>query len=346
MRIPDHAVLDQTVNATSALKKKWARGFTNAILRNAQRQKDELYEQLADRVDFESAHPQWLYEKFKKDWPKNLPEIIDANNQYPPMCMRVNQQQSTVSEYQSALAEVEIESRACDYSASGIRLLRPTGIENLPNFQEGFASVQDEAAQLCAPLLQLRKDQRVLDACSAPGGKTCHLLEQQPDIQLTAMDISEARLADVATNLERLQLKASLIAGDAADTKNWWDGKQFDRILLDAPCSGTGVIRRHPDIKILRRPKDIESFSAQQTRLLDNLWPLLSDNGLLLYVTCSIMPEENESQIAEFMTKHNDVDVQPIESNWGLAQRLGRQILPTVDGPDGFYFALLKKRVV
>lgn len=343
MRIPDHAVLDQTVNATSSLKKKWARGFTNAILRNAQRKKDELFEQLSDKIDFDTAHPHWLYEKFKKDWPNHLSDILEANNQYPPMCLRVNQQKTSITEYHEVLNKAEIENQICDYSPSGIRLTKPTGIENLPDFQEGFSSVQDEAAQLCAPLLALAKDQLVLDACSAPGGKTGHLLEQQPDIQLTAMDISERRLADVADNLDRLKLSASLIPGDAAETKDWWDGKPFDRILLDAPCSGTGVIRRHPDIKILRRPKDIQSFCEQQSRLLNQLWSTLAENGLLLYVTCSIMPEENELQISKFISHHDNVEIQPLDVNWGVPLKQGRQILPTQNGADGFYFALLKK---
>jgi len=343
MRIPDHAVLDQTVSATQALKKKWARGFTNAILRNAQRKKEALFQQLESQDEFQSAHPQWLYDKFKTDWPDQLSEIVEANNHYPPMCLRVNQLRHGSKEYQTSLSELEIESSLCEHSPVGLRLTESVSIEQLPEFQQGAVSVQDEAAQLCAPLLALEKDHRVLDACAAPGGKTGHLLEQEPDIHLTAMDISEQRLADVASNLDRLELSASLVPGDAAETQRWWDGKAFDRILLDAPCSGTGVIRRHPDIKILRRPEDIQSFSQQQSRLLDQLWPILAENGLLLYVTCSIMPEENEQQVNAFVRRHKNVEVIPLEVEWGIAQSSGRQILPKTQGADGFYFALLKK---
>jgi len=344
MRIPDHAVLDQTVNATQALKKKWARGFTNAILRNAQRKKDTLFEQFSKNNEFTSAHPKWLYDRLQQAWPNNLAEMLDANNQYPPMCLRINQQAGELSTYEQALTDLEIAYEPCLYSPIGLRLVKPIGVENLPHFQEGYVSVQDEAAQLCAPLLSLEKGMRVLDACAAPGGKTGHLLEYQPELELTAMDISEQRLADVASNLARLKRNATLLVGDAADTESWWDKKPFDRILLDAPCSGTGVIRRHPDIKLLRRPEDIDSFTQQQSRLLEHLWPLVTENGLLLYVTCSIMPEENDEQIKAFIARHHDAEVQTISVDWGIPQRSGRQLLPTPKGADGFYFALLKKR--
>jgi len=340
MRIPDHAVLDQTVNATQALGKKWARGLTNAVLRNAQRQAESLPVRLAGNPNFEMAHPQWLCESLRHSWPEELQQIIEAGNQHPPMCIRVNPRKASRDEYSKKLDDAEIEHQPCGSTNTGIRLM--------PEFHAGFCSVQDEAAQLCAPLLQLEKGQRVLDACSAPGGKTCHLIETEPDIDLLALDISEDRLSDVASNFQRLDLNAALIAADAADTKSWWDGRQFDRILLDAPCSGTGVIRRHPDIKILRRPKDIESFKEQQTRLLENLWPLLAEDGLLLYVTCSIMPDENEAQVAAFVGRHRNIEPLSIEGGWTESipcktLPFGKQLLPSVDGPDGFYFALLRK---
>ena len=343
MRIPDHAVLHQTVSATQALGKNWARGLTNAVLRNAQRQKESLNEKLAGQPAFELAHPQWLCEALQKAWPKQFEQIIDAGNQYPPMCIRVNTQKTSSALYSEMLSQAEIEHQPCVLSPVGIRLEKPTAVGQLPGFHQGYSSVQDEAAQLCAPLLKLGKGQRVLDACAAPGGKTAHLLETEPGIDLLAMDISENRLADVASNLERLGLAAELKAADAADTQSWWGGKPFDRILLDAPCSGTGVIRRHPDIKILRHPKDIDSFKQQQQRLLDNLWPLLAEDGLLLYVTCSIMPDENETQITAFVKRHNNIEVLPVKENIGVKQTFGRQLLPSIDGPDGFYFALLRK---
>ena len=348
MRIPDHAVLDQTVDATGALNKKWARGLTNAVLRNALRQSAASEAGLAGNLSFEMAHPQWLCESLRHLWPRQFSAIIEAGNSHPPMCIRVNIQKTGLAEYRNALSAAAIEHRPCTLGKAGLRLKKPTGVDNLPGFDSGHCSVQDEAAQLCAPLLQLKKGQRVLDACAAPGGKAGHLLETNPNIHLTALDISEERLVDVASNLERLGLNATLAAVDAADPKAWWNGQPFDRILLDVPCSGTGVIRRHPDIKILRRPGDIPGFQKQQKRLLDNLWPLLAEDGLLLYVTCSIMPDENEEQIAAFVRRHENVDLIAIDSCRGEShgcgpQPLGRQLLPSIDGPDGFYFALLKK---
>ena len=347
MRLPDHAVLDQTVSATTGLGKKWARGLTNAVLRSAQRQADSLPEELAGHPEFELSHPQWLCESLKGFWPNDFQQIIAAGNDYPPMCIRVNETNISRSEYSILLNEADIEHQDCQISPVGIRLVKPVSVEKLPKFDIGFSSVQDEAAQLCAPLLQLKPNQRVLDACAAPGGKTGHLLETEPGIELLAMDISEDRLSDVSGNFQRLGIQAEVRAADAADTKAWWDKKPFDRILLDAPCSGTGVIRRHPDIKILRRPKDMQSFHQQQERLLENLWPILAEDGLLLYVTCSIMPTENEEQIAAFVTRHKDVEVLPIRDAWSDAccksLDYGRQLLPSIKGPDGFYFALLRK---
>lgn len=348
MRIPDHAVVDQTVSATQSLGKKWARALTNAILRKAQRESCSLASRLAEQPDFDNAHPQWLCEALTRAWPKQFNKIIDAGNNHPPMCIRINAQKTDREQYAKILDASDIEHRTCSSNTVGIRLEKPLGVDKLPNFYEGFCSVQDEAAQFCADLLQLQKGQRVLDACAAPGGKTCHLLETEPDIRLLALDISEERLRDVEDNFQRLGLSAELLATDAAETREWWDGEHFDRILLDAPCSGTGVIRRHPDIKILRRPKDIEGFRRQQERLLENLWPLLAEDGLLLYVTCSIMPDENEAQIKAFIDRQDDIEALPVEGSWPKGvqfetQPVGRQLLPDVDGPDGFYFALLKK---
>ena len=342
MRIPDHAVLDQTVSATSALGKKWARGLTNAVLRNALRKNDEIQSVLEDHAEFRFAHPQWLCEALKKAWGPEFQGIVDAGNTHPPMCLRVNTRKNSPADYQKLLHDSEIESETTEGIPS-LDLRQPVGVDRLPGFENGLCSVQDKAAQLCAPLLDLRAGKRVLDACAAPGGKTGHLLETCQDITLTAMDISPERLVDVASNLERLGLNAELIAEDAANTGKWWDGKAFDRILLDAPCSGTGVIRRHPDIKLLRRPSDIQSFCQQQHRLLEALWPIVAEDGLLLYVTCSIMPEENEEQISAFVDRHSNARVRHIDADWGITQISGRQLLPSVDGPDGFYFALIEK---
>jgi 16S rRNA (cytosine967-C5)-methyltransferase len=343
-RIPDHAALNQTVEAVNGLGKNWARGLTNAILRNYLRQKEQIESQLASDIEFRTSLPRWIVERWQQAWPEKLDQIVETANQYPPMCLRVNLGRHQREDYIHELGNAGIEAQPGQMSASSVKLSQPVAVSALPGFFEGSCSVQDEAAQLCAPLLELSAGLRVLDACAAPGGKTGHLLETCPDIELQAMDNSAKRLKDVQSNLERLGFQASLSAADAAATDKWWDKQPFDRILLDAPCSGTGVIRRHPDIKVLRRPADIQSFQQQQMRLLEGLWPTLAENGLLLYVTCSIMPDENEMQIEQFMARHPDAGVKPINADWGIGLSLGKQLLPGDQGADGFYFALLQKR--
>lgn len=344
MRIPDHAAIDQTVESVSGLGKTWARGLTNAILRNYLRQKDQLEKALDSEMAYKTSLPDWLIDAWQTAWPEKFDQIAETANQYPPMCLRVNGQKHTRDEYIALLAESGIEAQAGSLADTSVRLAQPVSVSVLPGFFEGSCSVQDEAAQLCAPLLQLKAGMQVLDACSAPGGKTGHLLETCPDIDLLALDNSSKRLKDVLSNLERLGLHSELKAEDAAAPDKWWDKRPFDRILLDAPCSGTGVIRRHPDIKVLRRPTDIDGFRQQQLRLLEGLWPTLAENGLLLYVTCSIMPVENETQIKQFCARHPEADVLPVKADWGTSLPLGRQLLPGDQGADGFYFALLQKR--
>jgi len=344
MRIPDHAALDQTVEAVSGLGKNWARGLTNAILRNYLRQKDQIDISLEEELAYKTSLPEWLFKEWQAAWPEKLDQIVETANQYPPMCLRVNFQKNTLGGYLNLLAESGIKAQVGSLGDASIRLDQSVAVSALPGFFEGSCSVQDEAAQLCAPLLQLKPGMHVLDACSAPGGKTGHLLETCPDIELLALDNSAKRLNDVQSNLERLGFKSVLQAADAAAIDKWWNKRPFDRILLDAPCSGTGVIRRHPDIKVLRRPTDIDGFRQQQLRLLEGLWPTLAENGLLLYVTCSIMPAENEVQIEQFSERHPEAEVLPVNADWGTSLPLGRQLLPGDQGADGFYFALLKKR--
>jgi 16S rRNA (cytosine967-C5)-methyltransferase len=227
----------------------------------------------------------------------------------------------------------------------GIDLKRPLDAESLPGFVDGWVSIQDGAAQLSAELIPLSPGQQVLDACAAPGGKSCHLLETQPDIALTAMDIDPSRLARVEENLSRLRLQADLQQGDAAEPDGAaWAEREYDRILLDVPCSATGVIRRHPDIKVLRRESDIDRLRSLQAKILESVWPRLKPGGLMLYVTCSILGEENEEQLVSFLTRHDDVKERPIEATWGEAQEVGRQIRPGEAGMDGFYYALLEKQ--
>jgi 16S rRNA (cytosine967-C5)-methyltransferase len=344
MRIPDHAVLDQTVEAVSGLGKKWARGLTNAILRNYLREKDQIDKTLEGEMAYKTSLPEWLIHEWQTAWPEKFDQIAETANQYPPMSLRVNCQKHTRDDYIGLLAESGIEAHAGSLGDASITLAQPVAVSLLPGFFEGSCSVQDEAAQLCAPLLQLEPGMHVLDACSAPGGKAGHLLETCPDIELLALDNSSRRLKDVQSNLDRLGLQSKLQAEDAAAINKWWDKRPFDRILLDAPCSGTGVIRRHPDIKVLRRPTDIDGFRQQQLRLLEGLWPTLAENGLLLYVTCSIMPAENELQIEQFSARNPEAEVLPVSVNWGTSLSLGRQLLPGDQRADGFYFALLKKR--
>jgi len=344
MRVPDHAAIDQTVEAVSGLGKSWARGLTNAILRNYLRQKDQIDKSLEEEMEYKTSLPAWLLQEWQAAWPKKFDQIVETANQHPPMNLRVNCQKYTRDDYIGLLSESGIKAEAGSLGDATVRLDQPVAVSTLPGFFEGSCSVQDEAAQLCAPLLQLEPGLHVLDACSAPGGKTGHLLETCPGIELLALDNSAKRLKDVQSNLKRLGLKSKLQAADAAAIDKWWDKRLFDRILLDAPCSGTGVIRRHPDIKILRRPTDIDGFRQQQLRLLEGLWPTLAENGLLLYVTCSIMPTENEAQIKQFSERHPEAEVLPVDVGWGTSLPLGRQLLPGDQGADGFYFALLQKR--
>ena len=348
MRIPDHAALNETVSATQTLKKKWARGLVNAVLRNAQRQQEQLDAKLSDNLEYRSAHPKWLAATITTAWPDQAEAIFAAGNDRPPMVLRVNPRLNSSDEYLKELESEGVEATLLESSDAGLRLTIPCPVSRLTGFRRGTCSVQDEAAQWVAPMLQVEKNQRVLDACAAPGGKTCHILERYPEIDLTAIDIDERRVESIAESLQRLKLDANLLCVDAADPKSWWDNKPFDRILVDAPCSGTGVIRRHPDIKLLRRPSDIDQFVEQQQRLLKALWPLLAPDGLLLYVTCSIMPAENEEQIQRFLAEQLDAEIELIRANPAIDKQTlrldnGLQSLPARDGADGFYFALLRK---
>jgi len=344
MRIPDHAAVAETVDACGDLNKPWAKKLVNAVLRNFQRKADSIATALADNTQFQYSHPQWLFDAFRKAWPNDWLQIIEANNQKPPMVLRVNLQKKQRVQYQQALTEVGLSSREFVFNTSGLVLDKPVSVEQLPGFNEGWVSVQDGAAQLAAGLLELDNVRRVLDVCAAPGGKAAHILESAPGIEkLMALDIDPARLSKVHETLKRLGLHATLLQGDAQHPEKWWDKQAFDRILLDAPCSATGVIRRHPDIKQLRRATDISQLVTLQAHILNAVWPLLGSGGMLLYVTCSILPEENELQIGKFVEQHSDVRVINIESDWGMQQHYGRQILPGQQGMDGFYYACLQK---
>jgi len=343
-RIPEHAAVSATVAATKDLKKPWAKALVNGVLRQWQRRSEELRDNLEDFAL--AAHPKWLYQAINTAWPQQAPSILHQNNQQPPLCLRVNRAHCSSDQYLKLLHEQGIGAKRCDYASEGVRLDSPVGVEQLPHFGDGWASVQDEAPQLSASLLALAPGQRVLDACCAPGGKSCHILESEPKLaELVALDIDPERLPRVRENLQRLQLTATVVAGDAAAVEGWWDGQPFERILLDAPCSATGVIRRNPDIKLHRSPADIDALSQLQGEILQALWQTLAPGGLLLYATCSILPAENNEQVARFCQQQSDAEHLPIAADWGVACDYGRQLLPQADGHDGFYYALLRKKV-
>jgi len=352
-RIAPHAAIGETVGCVVSLRKTWAKGLINAVLRRAQREQQSLSDRLKSSQDplISSSHPLWLQQKLAAAYPDNWQDICEANNSRPSMTLRVNRLKISRENYLQQLIDAGIHASLCWHSADGILLDEPIDVSRLPGFAEGWVSVQDEAAQLAAGFLQLSSGQRVLDACAAPGGKTCHLLEVEPNLrQVLALDVDEKRLKRVQENLERLQLESCcrLLAADARDTQSWWDGEPFERILLDAPCSGTGVIRRHPDIKLTRRAEDIPKLAAQQGQLLDALWPCLAVGGILLYVTCSVLPEENHQVIEAFLQRTENAEVVPISEDFGLAQAYGLQLLPLESdeqdgGHDGFYYARLRK---
>jgi len=344
MRVPSYAAVTETVDAVRALGKGWAAGLANGVLRNAQRRADELTAQV-DRDDSAAlAHPRWLLDALRADWPEDVAQVTEANNTRPPMTLRVNLRRQSRDDYAARLAAAEFPCRALPEVASALTLERPVDVAALPGFADGCASVQDAAAQLAAVLLEPETGQRVLDACAAPGGKTAHILEHAPDLAtVVAVDIDAPRLDRVRENLERLGLQAQLCAGDAAVPEGWWDGVPFERILLDAPCSATGVIRRHPDIKTLRRADDLQALTRTQARLLDALWPLLAPGGMLLYATCSVLKRENTDQIDAFLRRQPDAAERAVDVPWARACEHGSQILPGDAGMDGFYYARLVK---
>ncbi|MDH4610596.1 16S rRNA (cytosine(967)-C(5))-methyltransferase RsmB [Pseudomonas sp. BN102] len=343
-RIPAHAAIGETVGCSDKLKKPWAKGLLNAVLRNAQRQGEAIFAELERDPAARTAHPRWLQKALKASWPEHWEAVCAANNAHPPLILRVNRRHGSRDAYLTELARAGISAGPCRFSRDGIRLEEACDVKTLPGFAEGRVSVQDEAAQLSADLLELAPGQRVLDACCAPGGKTCHLLEAEPGLaEVVAVDLEESRLVRVRENLARLQLQATLIAADGRDTGAWWDGKPFQRILLDAPCSATGVIRRHPDIKLTRQAEDIPALAQLQGELLDALWPTLEVGGVLLYATCSTLPQENSDNIAAFLARTPGARELDIPGPYGLKQPHGRQLLAQEDGHDGFYYAKLIK---
>ena len=341
-RVPDHAAVAATVGATQALKKHWAKGMTNAILRRYLREREQLSTMLDQAAA--ASHPPWLFRRIMEQWPTAAATIIEANNQQPPMTLRVNDRRLSREEYLGALQNQGIAATAGKLSPHAIRLAYPTNVWELPGFMAGDVSVQDEGAQMAAILLGADAGERILDACAAPGGKACHILELQPGLaELVAMDIDAVRLQKVSENLQRLGLEATLLTGDAAQPPAHLEPASFDRILLDAPCSASGVLRRHPDVKLLRRESDIAQLAVQQRSFLHGLWPLLKAGGTLLYATCSILDEENSQVVQGFLSEQKDAKLSCASMSWGMAAACGRQLLPLSDGPDGLFYALLRK---
>lgn len=347
MNIPQYAAVSETVGAAQALKKPWARHLLNKTLRRFITEKNNLLKFADGNISSRYAHSVWFIDALKKAWPSEWQAILDANNSRPPMVLRVNSQKISRHDYSALLIEKNIAATIISELPNAIQLEKALPVNQLPKFNKGFCYIQDTAGQYAALLLNLKAKQRVLDACAAPGSKTTHILEIEPKLQkLIALDNDPRRSVRINENINRLGLSddhVNLITADAAVTKEWWDGQLFDRILLDAPCSATGIIRRHPDIKILRNASDIPRHAAVQTQLLNALWPLLKKDGVLLYSTCSILPAENEAIIAKFLSKQKDATARPIAVADSLELPYGRQLLPKINGHDGFYYALLQK---
>ncbi|HGN1707921.1 TPA: 16S rRNA (cytosine(967)-C(5))-methyltransferase RsmB [Providencia rettgeri] len=335
-RIPAHAALAETVNGAVALKRPQLKGLINGVLRSFQRQQTQLDERIANN-NSQYLHPSWLLKRLQNAYPKEWQSIVNANNQRPPMWLRVNSQHHTAAEYLDLLKQADIDANLHSEHPNAIRLNEPTAVSRLPGFDKGWCTVQDLSAQGCAELLQPQNGEYILDLCAAPGGKTTHILELAPKANVLAVDIDDTRLKRVKENLIRLKQHATIIQGDGTQPETWAKEQQFDRILLDAPCSATGVIRRHPDIKWLRRDADINELAQLQAQILDAIWAYLKPGGTLLYATCSVMPEENGQQIQNFLAKHTDACL-----NDGT--KAGLQIVPSTNGGDGFFYARLIKQ--
>jgi 16S rRNA (cytosine967-C5)-methyltransferase len=345
--IAPHAAIAETVEAARILRRPRAAGLVNAVLRRAQRESAVLLPKVDTSLATRTAHPEWLVNELHRDWPDDVESILNANNEHPPFWLRVNSLRTTRDDYIARLAREGIQSSVIESAPDALLLAKAMDVRVLPGFNEGWVSVQDAAAQLAAPLLELAPGQRVLDACAAPGGKACHALELEPRIaELVAVDIAKNRLRRIGENLERLGLAATLLAGDASEPEAWWDGKRFDRVLLDIPCSATGVIRRHPDIKLLRRPQDITALNERQRVLLERLWPLVAPGGRLLYASCSALRAENTDIVAAFLAQHPEakehtprLGLPPSRPDAGP----GLRIAAGEAGMDGFYYACIDK---
>jgi len=341
-----HAAINETAECARLAGKAWAVAVINAVLRRFQRERQQWLDQLENQPE-RFAHTVWLLQKIQASWPDDWQEIVQANNRAAPLWLRINRTRPAQNDLTRLLSDVGFTVVKHPSAPDAIKLSPAAPVSGIPGFSTGLVSVQDPAAQLAVDLLELEDHLRVLDACAAPGGKTCHILERFPTIEMTAVELNESRLALVRENLDRLGFARrsglKLLAGDAADPSSWWDGARFQRILLDAPCTATGVIRRHPEIKWLRSTEQLEKAVRTQARLLQQLWPLLEPGGILVYATCSVLADENSQQISRFMAEHADAEALPLHAAWGRQQDFGRQILPGEEEMDGFYYARMRK---
>ncbi len=343
LRIPDYAVVKETVALLDSIKKTWAKGLVNAVLRNFCRSQEKLLVEIEQQTTFKTNHPEWLVQRLQQDWPNSWESIFAENDRRPPMTLRQNAKIGTRETYLQQLMQAGIKAIPHSFAEQGIVLETPLLVSDLPGFEQGIVSVQDAAAQLAVSLLDIKPELKILDACSAPGGKTSHMLEREPSLKVTALDIDQKRLKRVQENLKRLHLHADLKVADGLFPQQWWDNTPFDRILLDAPCSATGVIRRHPDIKLLRTEEEIRKAANLQNALLNALWPLLKSQGILVYATCSIMSEENEKQMQNFLMNHKDAQFRPQSQPWGQETGHGWQIFPGEHQMDGFFYSVIYK---
>ncbi|WP_426690527.1 16S rRNA (cytosine(967)-C(5))-methyltransferase RsmB [Rhodanobacter ginsengiterrae] len=343
LELQDYAAVAATVEAVRALKRPQLAGLVNAVLRRWQRERDTLLARLDAKAQTRHAHPSWLADALQRDWPEQAEAVMLADNGEPPLMLRVNRQRSERQALIDQMHAAGYQATPHPWLADAVVLAHSTDVTRIPGFDEGWFAVQDGAAQVAADLADLHDGLRVLDACAAPGGKACHLLERA-GIDLTALEFDAARAERIHQNLMRLRLNAKVVIGDAGTPKAWWKGQPFDRILIDAPCSATGVLRRRPDVRLHRRESDIAAMHAQQRRILSALWPLLAPGGRLVYITCSVLRAENEAIVAELLSAQADAEVVPFNLPAGQPAAIGWQILPGDGDFDGMYYAVLQKQ--
>ncbi len=346
LSIPDHAAISESVELTKAIKKPWATGLVNGVLRNYQRQKISIESILDSALTFRYSHPNWIINQLKEDWPDAYGSILEANNRRAPMTIRVNLQNISATDYVRKLQKASMDFSQHQVAKDALILGTPCNVFNLPGFEQGQVSVQDAAAQLTVDFLNLSSGLKVLDGCAAPGGKTTHILQRYPDTQLTSVEMSSTRIIKIEESLARLKCRSKLICANIIETDKWWDGEQFDRILIDVPCSASGVIRRNPDIKIHRKKLDLSNLVKLQTTILQSVWSLLKPGGQLVYATCSVFKDENERQINAFLENQPAILLNPPEnltSHLAKHTTIGLQILPGEAQMDGFYLCGLEK---